>query len=121
MGTSDVPVNYPIAVLLGEGEDAGAVDQAVSEKKAQPAAPQPQAEARRPDGRNRIFASPLARRLAKERSIDLARVQGSGPHGRIVKRDIEKAAAAPQPVAPQPAAQAPQAPAAEAPQAARPA
>ncbi|KAJ35168.1 hypothetical protein BW45_29890, partial [Agrobacterium tumefaciens] len=41
----------------------------------------------------RIFASPLARRLAKEAGLDLSAVSGSGPHGRIVKTDIEKAAA----------------------------
>jgi pyruvate dehydrogenase E2 component (dihydrolipoamide acetyltransferase) len=40
---------------------------------------------------NRIFSSPLARRLAKEADIDLARVQGSGPHGRVIARDIEAA------------------------------
>jgi pyruvate dehydrogenase E2 component (dihydrolipoamide acetyltransferase) len=44
-----------------------------------------------PNGRGRIFASPLARRLAKEAGIELAAVAGSGPHGRIVKRDIEEA------------------------------
>jgi pyruvate dehydrogenase E2 component (dihydrolipoamide acetyltransferase) len=45
-----------------------------------------------PNGRGaRIFASPLARRLAKESGIDVARVQGSGPHGRVVARDIEEA------------------------------
>jgi pyruvate dehydrogenase E2 component (dihydrolipoamide acetyltransferase) len=43
----------------------------------------------------RIFASPLARRLAREAGLELARLQGSGPHGRIIKRDIEAAAAAP--------------------------
>jgi pyruvate dehydrogenase E2 component (dihydrolipoamide acetyltransferase) len=42
-------------------------------------------------GRNRIFSSPLARRLAKEARIDLARIEGSGPHGRIVARDVEAA------------------------------
>ena len=42
-------------------------------------------------GPNRIFASPLARRLAKEAGIDLARIQGSGPHGRIIARDVEAA------------------------------
>ena len=40
---------------------------------------------------NRIFSSPLARRLAKESGIDLARVSGSGPHGRVIARDIEAA------------------------------
>jgi pyruvate dehydrogenase E2 component (dihydrolipoamide acetyltransferase) len=42
-------------------------------------------------GSNRVFSSPLARRLAKDAGIDLARVQGSGPHGRIIARDIEAA------------------------------
>jgi pyruvate dehydrogenase E2 component (dihydrolipoamide acetyltransferase) len=42
-------------------------------------------------GSNRIFSSPLARRLAKEANIDLARVEGSGPHGRVIARDIEAA------------------------------
>ncbi|MGC1572315.1 MAG: pyruvate dehydrogenase complex dihydrolipoamide acetyltransferase [Pseudolabrys sp.] len=42
-------------------------------------------------GENRIFSSPLARRLAKEANIDLNRVQGSGPHGRIIARDIDQA------------------------------
>ncbi|MDQ2954311.1 MAG: 2-oxo acid dehydrogenase subunit E2, partial [Pseudomonadota bacterium] len=40
---------------------------------------------------NRIFSSPLARRLAKEANIDLARIQGSGPHGRVIARDVEAA------------------------------
>jgi pyruvate dehydrogenase E2 component (dihydrolipoamide acetyltransferase) len=43
------------------------------------------------DGRNRIFSSPLARRLAKEAGIDLSRITGSGPHGRIVARDVAAA------------------------------
>jgi len=46
-----------------------------------------------PNGSGRIFASPLAKRLAKDAGIDLARVQGSGPHGRVVARDIEQAKA----------------------------
>jgi pyruvate dehydrogenase E2 component (dihydrolipoamide acetyltransferase) len=49
------------------------------------------ADSARPAGTNRIFSSPLARRLAKESNIDLNRVQGSGPHGRIIARDIEQA------------------------------
>jgi pyruvate dehydrogenase E2 component (dihydrolipoamide acetyltransferase) len=59
---------------------------------------------------NRIFASPLARRLAKEAGIDVARIQGSGPHGRVIARDVEGARsgkglrAAPGPAAPAPAA-----------------
>src|SRR5215468_852080 len=54
--------------------------------------------ARRGDGEgmglartNRVFSSPLARRLAKEAGIDLARVEGSGPHGRVIARDVEAA------------------------------
>jgi pyruvate dehydrogenase E2 component (dihydrolipoamide acetyltransferase) len=54
----------------------------------QAAAPQPQAQT---NGAGRIFASPLARRLAKEGGLDLAAIQGSGPHGRIVERDIKAA------------------------------
>jgi len=49
------------------------------------------AEGMRTNGGGRIFASPLARRLAKEASIDIARVQGSGPHGRVIARDIAAA------------------------------
>ena len=44
------------------------------------------------DHADRVFASPLARRLARERGIDLARLHGSGPRGRVVKRDIERIA-----------------------------
>jgi pyruvate dehydrogenase E2 component (dihydrolipoamide acetyltransferase) len=65
----------------------------------QPArAPQPVPAAGKGDGgaersahANRVFSSPLARRLAKEAGIDLARIQGSGPHGRIIARDIAAA------------------------------
>jgi len=56
-------------------------------KPAAPSAPQPVAGG----GSNRVFSSPLARRLAKEAGIDLARVQGSGPHGRVIARDIDAA------------------------------
>ncbi len=66
----------------------------------EPAA-KPQAAATDRAAGDRVFASPLARRLAAEAGIDLAGVQGSGPHGRIIKRDIEKAKAEP---APRPAA-----------------
>jgi pyruvate dehydrogenase E2 component (dihydrolipoamide acetyltransferase) len=57
--------------------------------------PAPQAEPRTNGHDGRIFASPLARRLAKEAGIDLSLIRGSGPHGRIVKRDVEAAAATP--------------------------
>src|SRR6476661_167631 len=51
-------------------------------------APQPQAQT---NGAGRVFASPLARRMAKEGGLDLAAIQGSGPHGRIVERDVQAA------------------------------
>lgn len=54
-------------------------------------APTPASTARRGNGQGRIFASPLARRLARQIGIDLTSVRGSGPHGRIVKADIESA------------------------------
>jgi pyruvate dehydrogenase E2 component (dihydrolipoamide acetyltransferase) len=58
-----------------------------------PANPAPQASAPAPqtNGHGRIFSSPLARRLAKEAGIELTRVNGSGPHGRIIARDVEEA------------------------------
>jgi pyruvate dehydrogenase E2 component (dihydrolipoamide acetyltransferase) len=65
--------------------------------------PEPAAQPSRPEG-ERVFASPLARRLAAEAGIDLKAVQGSGPYGRIIKRDIEKAKAAPRPAAKEAAA-----------------
>ena len=115
-GTAGVKVNTPIAVLLDEGECA---DAAPAATKAAPAAaaPAPAAAAAAPalaavsaapaapkaDG-TRIFASPLARRIAAEKGLDLASVQGSGPHGRIVRADVEGSAAAPKPaMAPAPA------------------
>jgi pyruvate dehydrogenase E2 component (dihydrolipoamide acetyltransferase) len=68
---------------------------------AKPAAPPPPAQpivlpsapAAKPavDGHGRVFSSPLARRLAKEAGIDIARVTGSGPHGRVIARDVEAA------------------------------
>src|SRR5437762_7234998 len=63
-------------------------------KSAAPAAaPAPQAAASAPqtNGHGRIFSSPLARRLAKEAGIELARINGSGPHGRVIARDVAEA------------------------------
>jgi pyruvate dehydrogenase E2 component (dihydrolipoamide acetyltransferase) len=120
-GSQDVPVNQLIAVLAQEGEDpkaavaaAGkgaapaakpaAAPAATPAAKAEPAqrpAPAPAAPAAAPshdatrDGANRVFASPLARRLAKTAGIELNRLRGSGPHGRIIARDIEAAKSAP--------------------------
>ncbi len=55
------------------------------------AGPAPQAAAPQTDGHGRTFSSPLARRLAKEAGIELARINGSGPHGRVIARDVEEA------------------------------
>ena len=115
-GTNDVPVNQLIAVLAGEGEDAKAAGasagSAPSPKPAEaakpaeapkaPAAAPAKAEAPKPaapapaaapatNGHARIFSSPLARRLAKEAGIDIARIAGSGPHGRVIARDVAAA------------------------------
>src|ERR1700681_2459831 len=116
-GTQDVSVNALIAVLAQEGEDpkaaAAAAGKGAPPVAAKPAeAPQKAAAAPPPpahpsphpspaapaspqapphhDGA-RVFASPLARRLAKGAGIDLGRVAGSGPHGRIIARDVEAA------------------------------
>ncbi len=144
-GTEGVRVNTPIAVLLAEGEDASAIEDAEPDgsshvaphqgsdalepakgygrnphagadhgREAAPAggrgtdaAPPPEptganaptgadapAAASAPEARangERLFASPLARRIAEERGLDLAAIKGSGPHGRIVKADVESA------------------------------
>ena len=106
-GTQGVKVNQPIALLLGEGEDPSALTTfaasvakpvptaASSDKEPQPA---PAASAAavvpatsRPNGNGRIFASPLARRMAQQAGLDLAAIIGSGPQGRIVKADIDAA------------------------------
>ena len=101
-GTEDVLVNTPIAVILGEGEkmgDAPAAPAAPKPAAAAPAAPAPAATpapapsapaASKPEGA-RVFASPLARRVAKQKGIDIAALLGSGPHGRIVLKDVENA------------------------------
>ncbi|WP_305968411.1 MULTISPECIES: pyruvate dehydrogenase complex dihydrolipoamide acetyltransferase [unclassified Mameliella] len=128
-GSEAVKVNTPIAVLLEEGESAedipdappatapkaqaGAAAEAAPAGGPEKAAPPPPQAA---DG-TRIFASPLARRIADQKGLDLAQITGSGPRGRIVKADVEAAAASPAPVAKSdrsPARQAPAAPAAPA-------
>jgi pyruvate dehydrogenase E2 component (dihydrolipoamide acetyltransferase) len=103
-GTQDVVVNTPIAVIAAEGEDASAASahapKAAAQPAAAPAAPQASepkqaasARAAQPASAsgNRIFASPLARRIAREKGVDLSSVKGSGPHGRIIQRDVESA------------------------------
>src|SRR5690349_1834440 len=117
-GAEGVKVNAVIAILLEEGETelpAGAAPAPTSAAKSAPAAPaaaapapasttsapRPQAAmpapaapsprpAAGPNG-NRIFASPLAKRIAAQKGIDLAAIKGSGPNGRIVKADVEHA------------------------------
>jgi pyruvate dehydrogenase E2 component (dihydrolipoamide acetyltransferase) len=106
-GTEGVKVNAPIAVLLEEGEsadDIGATSApapAKSAPAADVAAPAPAAVAtatpapaapKAEDG-GRIFASPLARRIAADKGLDLSQIKGSGPHDRIVKADVEGATA----------------------------
>jgi len=113
-GTQDVPVNQLIALVAQEGEDVKAVAadggaSAPAPKAAAPAAPAaaaptpaaapapaastPAPAAPKAASGDRVFASPLAKRLAKEAGLDLAQISGSGPHGRIVERDVKAAAA----------------------------
>ena len=87
-GTEGVKVNAVIAVLLEDGESAGDIPASAATPAAAPAAPAAK------DG-NRVFASPLARRIAADKGIDLKTMSGSGPRGRIVKADVEGASAAP--------------------------
>ncbi|MBD1545758.1 pyruvate dehydrogenase complex dihydrolipoamide acetyltransferase [Roseibium aggregatum] len=113
-GTAGVKVNELIAVLLEEGEDASAIDASGGSSAAKPEAEADKAPAvpesssaievgakavtdpvpapRTADG-GRIFSSPLARRLAQQNGLDLKAISGTGPHGRVVKRDIEAALA----------------------------
>lgn len=128
-GSAGVKVNTPIALLLEEGDSADAVaapaakaeakPEAAKAEAAAPAAAAPAPAAPKGADGGRVFASPLARRLAAEKGIDLAAVSGSGPHGRIVKADVDGAkpgAAKPAAAASAPAAAAPaKAPAAAAP------
>ena len=116
-GTENVAVNSVIAILLEEGESADDIDVEAAKSDAPPApsgdgdsggekeapkeeaapapAPSPApsaAPAPAPSsGGGRIFASPLAKRMAKQAGLDLAAIKGSGPHGRIIKVDIEAA------------------------------
>lgn len=117
-GSDGVKVNTPIAVLLEEGEDKSAMDgytpgapaqqtpspepapqesavpEPAPQEKSEPApasAPQQQTSA----SGDRIKASPLAKRFAKEKGLDLSAIQGSGPNGRIVKADVDGAQASP--------------------------
>ncbi|MFT7147156.1 MAG: pyruvate dehydrogenase E2 component (dihydrolipoamide acetyltransferase) [Yoonia sp.] len=113
-GTEGVKVNAVIAILLEEGEsadDIGAASAAPAPKAAPAAATEAAAAASAPaapvkDG-SRVFATPLARRIAADKGLDLTTIAGSGPHGRIVKADVENATAAPKAAAPAASAAAP--------------
>ena len=97
-GSEGVKVNSPIAVILDEGEELEANEEAdqtlPAEPKNQKNAPEGVIETKKASNNviqtshTRIFATPLARRLAKEKGVDLDSITGSGPHGRIVKNDI---------------------------------
>jgi pyruvate dehydrogenase E2 component (dihydrolipoamide acetyltransferase) len=92
-GTGNVAVNTPIAILVDEGETADAAPAAGPAK-----APAPAPVAAITQSGPRIFASPLARRLARDAGLSLDTIKGSGPNGRILRADIEavgSAAAAP--------------------------
>ena len=141
-GTQEVKVNTPIARLSGEGAEpnpsppgggagGGGLEPAPPPAK-EAAPPEPAAESPPPPpapsptsppppapsprgGGDRVFSSPLARRLAKLANVDLAQVKGSGPHGRIIRRDVEGLKASPNAApaarsAAQPTAAAPEAP-----------
>jgi len=109
-GTEGVAVNSLIALILEEGEDASALEGAAASAPAPApsAAPAPQpvpaptaAPASAPQTQQgaRVFASPLARRIAADGGIDISILAGTGPHGRIVKRDVEAALSGGAPVA----------------------
>ena len=120
-GTDDVLVNTPIAVILGEGETAGDISASPSPVAAKAAPPSPargegsqaavpstsplagEGAVRSTAGEgSRVFASPLAKRIAKSKGIVIATLLGSGPHGRIVLKDVENAkpGATPRPSSP---------------------
>lgn len=112
-GTEGVKVNSVIAIISGEeiglpSAPAAAAPEAKAEAPAAAASPAPVAAAPvaapvRADGA-RVFASPLARRIAKDAGLDVSAVTGSGPKGRIIKRDVESAIANGVTAAPQAAA-----------------
>jgi pyruvate dehydrogenase E2 component (dihydrolipoamide acetyltransferase) len=108
-GSEGVKVNAPIAVLLDEGEKMGDAPAAAAPSRDIPAAmkdigdavkkeatpkaevPKPAAPAAQAGDGKRVFASPLARRIAEKKGVDLSGIAGSGPRGRIVKSDVENA------------------------------
>jgi len=110
-----VKVNTAIAVIGEEGEDMSAAapkpkeavnkqeDTVSADKVAAPAAAAPAPAAPAAADGSRLFATPLARRIAAEKGLDLSTITGSGPHGRIIKADVDGASAQPAKAAPTPA------------------
>ena len=114
-GTEGIPINTPIALILEEGEKDSALEDFVGIEKGAPVPMKknlengsesrdetashrsvqlPESQLKRPEavGRHgRIFASPLAKKMAEQAGLDLEKISGSGPNGRIVKADIESA------------------------------
>lgn len=106
-GTNNVKVNELIAVILEEGEDKSALDNFSSNNNssAKPVEPVKATETKESKPKDiidiktvaadqRIKASPLAKRIADEKNINLANVSGTGPHGRIVRADLENVSSA---------------------------
>lgn len=117
-GTQGIAVNTPIALMVAEGESVPEAGAAKPQTAAAPSAPAPQAEAAhqkpapatvaasvvssaQPVAGKRVIASPLAKRIASQKGLDLAHIKGTGPNGRIIRRDVENTATqkAPEPVA----------------------
>jgi pyruvate dehydrogenase E2 component (dihydrolipoamide acetyltransferase) len=101
-GTEGVKVNAPIAVILEEGESAASAAAPAPASAPAPAVAAAPAPAAAPSARpvaapvadaGRVFASPLARRMAEQAGLDISAIRGSGPNGRIVKADIDAARA----------------------------
>ena len=111
-GSEGIAVGTAIAEILGEGEESEVGKETTPAPKPAPApAPAPKESAPKevakpapapapkpapaPETSTRIFASPLARRIAADKGLDLAQIKGSGPHGRIIKADVESGHTAP--------------------------
>ncbi len=102
-GTNSVKVNTLIAVLLEEGEDKSVIDNIITKpsvgnneaqkkevNQGQKSEEKPQNTPQQ-HSHERIFASPLAKRVAETKSVDISKIEGSGPNGRVIKQDIENA------------------------------
>ncbi|RDX52108.1 dihydrolipoamide acetyltransferase [Lentinus brumalis] len=138
-GAKNIPVGAPIAIVGEEGDDISGAEalasEAASEKPQQPAkeekapeapktSPAPETKSAQPSKQetkselpkgDRIFASPIAKKIALERGIPLAKVKGTGPDGRIIREDVEKyqspaaaASSTPSTAIPQPSASLPE-------------